>query len=97
MFQIRWTKKPLLSLAETLAYWNIHNSSETYSLKLRIEVKKKEKEIAKNPRSGVKTEFEGILKIKILKYYSLFYRINNKTIEIIAFWDNRRNPDNLEL
>lgn len=48
MFQIRWTKKPLLSLAETLAYWNIHNSSETYSLKLRIEVKKKEKEIAKN-------------------------------------------------
>jgi plasmid stabilization system protein ParE len=64
---------------------------------LRSRKKKKEKEIAKNPRSGVKTEFEGILKIKILKYYSLFYRINNKTIEIVAFWDNRRNPDNLEL
>ena len=64
MFQIRWTKKPLLSLAETLEYWNIHNSSETYSLKLRIEIKKKEKEIAKNPRSGVKTDFEGILKLK---------------------------------
>ena len=25
MFQIKWTKKALLSLAETLEYWNIHN------------------------------------------------------------------------
>lgn len=49
MFQIRWTKKPLLSLAETLEYWNIHNSSETYSLKLRIEIKKKKKKLLKTP------------------------------------------------
>lgn len=34
MFQIKWTKKALLSLAETLEYWNIHNSSETYSKKI---------------------------------------------------------------
>lgn len=43
MFQVKWTKKALHSFADTLKYWNIHNSSEKYSRKLRIEVEKKEK------------------------------------------------------
>lgn len=97
MFQIKWTKKALLSLAETLEYWNIHNSSETYSKKLRLEVKKKQLELSENPKIGIKTVFDKIYKIKILKYYSLFFRIEKDTIEILAFWDNRRNPENLEL
>lgn len=97
MFQIKWTKKALLSLAETLEYWNVHNSSETYSKKLRTEFKKKERKLSENPKSGTKTEFEGIYKLKILKYYSLYYRIDNHNTEILSFWDNRRNPDNLEL
>ncbi len=96
MFQIKWTKKALLDLAETLKYWNIHNSSETYSKKLRLEVKKKQLELSENPKIGIKTVFDEIYKIKILKYYSLFFRIEKGTIEILAFWDNRRNPDNLE-
>lgn len=97
MFQIKWTKKALLSLAETLEYWNIHNSSQTYSKKLRREVKKKQVELSKNPKIGTKTAFEEIFKIKILKYYFLFFRIENNSIEILAFWDSRRNPDDLEL
>jgi hypothetical protein len=42
MFQIRWTRKALFSFADTLNYWNFHNSSQKYSRKLRIEVEKKE-------------------------------------------------------
>lgn len=52
MFQIKWTKKALLSLAETF-----HNSSETYSKKLRIEVKKKQSELSENPKIGIRTAF----------------------------------------
>jgi len=85
MFQIKWTKKALLSLAETLEYWNIHNSSETYSKKLRIEVKKKQLELSENPKIGIRTAFDEIYKIKILKYYSLFFRIEKDTREILAF------------
>ena len=66
MFQIKWTKKALLSLAETLEYWNIHNSSETYSTKLRLEIKKKQLELSENPKIGIKTAFTKYLKLKFL-------------------------------
>ena len=64
---------------------------------MRLEVKEKQLELSENPKIGIKTAFEQIFKIKILKYYSLFFRIENDKIEILAFWDNRKNPEKLKL
>lgn len=78
MFQIKWTKKALLSLAETLEYWNIHNSSETYSKKLRIEVKKKQLELSENPKIGIELPLMKYIKLKslnIIHYFSELKKI----------------------
>lgn len=97
MFQISWTRKALFSFADTLNYWNFHNSSQKYSRKLRIEVEKKEKLISKNPNIGTLSEIEGIRYVLIDKNFSIYYRVVENTVEILAFWDNRRNPDKLEI
>lgn len=97
MFQIKWTKKALLSFADTLKFWNEHNKSQTYSIKLRNEVRKTEKAICRNPYRGKPSDIEGCRHVSVLKNFSIYYRIKNEFVEILSFWDNRRNPDDLEL
>ncbi|WP_346659701.1 type II toxin-antitoxin system RelE/ParE family toxin [Chryseobacterium sp. GM_Chr_2] len=75
----------------------MHNSSEKYSRKLRIELEKKERLLSQNPYIGSQSEIEGVKFVLIDKNFSLYYRINDKAIEVLAFWDNRRNPENLNL
>ncbi|MCS3871135.1 plasmid stabilization system protein ParE [Chryseobacterium ginsenosidimutans] len=97
MFQIKWTRKALLSFADILRYWNVHNSSETYSRKLISEVEKKEKLISQNPYIGSPSEIKGVKYVLIDKNFSLYYRIHEEVVEVLAFWDNRRNPENIRL
>lgn len=97
MLQIRWTKSALHSQQKILEYWIKHNSSNVYSIKLRKEIKSKEKLIRKNPRIGSSSEIQNIKYVLIDKNFSLYYRVKIDFIEVVAFWDNRRNPDNLEL
>lgn len=97
MFQIKWTRQALLSFADTLKYWIAHNSSQTYSKKLRKEVEKKKKLIAENPNIGSPSEIDRVKYVLIDKNFSLYYRINKEVIEILAFWDNRRDPENLDI
>lgn len=87
----------LLSFADTLKYWIAHNSFQTYSKKLRKEVEKKEKLIAENPNIGSSSEFDDVKYVLIDKNFSMYYRVNKKVIEILAFWDNRRDPENLNV
>ncbi|MBN1925136.1 MAG: type II toxin-antitoxin system RelE/ParE family toxin [Prolixibacteraceae bacterium] len=53
--------------------------------------------ISKNPKM-----FRRSLKLRnvrigyITQHNSLIYRIKNKTIELILFWDNRQNPGKLK-
>ncbi len=42
------------------------------------------------------SEKENIYKCVIVKQVSLYYRINKNQIELLRFWDNRRNPEKLE-
>lgn len=87
----------LLSFADTLKYWIAHNSSQTYSKKLRKEVEKKEKLIAENPNIGSPSEIDDVKYVLIDKNFSMYYRVNKEVIEILAFWDNRRDPENLNI
>lgn len=67
-----------------------------YSLKLMEAVEKTEYYIAQNPFMGVLIDaYKGVRKIRIMQHYSLIYNVEENIINIIAFWDNRRNPDDL--
>lgn len=97
MLQVRWTKNALHSQQRILNYWIEHNSSDVYSKKLRKEIKAKEKLICNNPKMGSTSEFVNIKYVLIDKNFSMYYRVKLNFIEIVAFWDNRRDPNYLEL
>ena len=61
------------------------------------EVEKKEDLISENPFTGTPSEIENVKSVLVDRNFSIYYKINDDTIEILSFWDNRRNPENLEL
>lgn len=94
MFRIIWSHQAESDYFDTLKYWIAHNKSNKYSLKLILEVEKKEKLIAQNPDIGSSSEIKGVKYVLIDRNFSLYYRLNKDVVEILAFWDNRRNPEN---
>lgn len=97
MLRIIWSNQAESDYIDILKYWIAHNKSNKYSSRLISEVEKKEKLIAQNPNIGSSSEINGIKYVLIDKNFSLYYRINKDAVEVLAFWDNRRNPENLNL
>lgn len=98
MLKIRWTRQAEKDYLSTLEFWIKNNKSNSFSVKLMNEVLKTEKYIIKNPLSGSLFDINRkIYKLPILKHFSIIYNVDNDHINIIAFWDNRRNPENLKI
>jgi plasmid stabilization system protein ParE len=97
MFEIIWSERAENEYFHTLDFWISHNKSSKYSEKIIIDVEKKEHKISQNPNIGTPIKYRNARRIQILKYFSLIYKIEGNTIEILSFWDNRRNPDTLEV
>ena len=97
MHQVIWATRAEDDYYETLIYWTKRNKSNSFSNKLIAEVDKKLKVILQNPKSGLATNIQGTHKINFLKYFSIYYQVSEKYIEIVSFWDNRRNPEKLEI
>ena len=97
MFQIIWSDEAEVDYIETLNYWIENNQSDKYALKLMEEVEKKEDLISENPFTGTPSEIENVKSVLVDRNFSIYYKINDDTIEILSFWDNRRNPENREL
>lgn len=97
MFQIKWTRKALHEQADILTYWIERNKSKTYSRKISVDLKAKELLLKQNPLIGKVTDFEEVRVVLILKNFSLFYRVKSVNVEILSFWDNRRDPETIEI
>ena len=97
MLKIIWSSTAQKELNNTILYWSERNKSDTYSRKILKEVGKKEEFLLKNPNSGTPLNYRSAFKVQLLKYFSLVFQLKNEEIRIISFWDNRRNPENLEI
>lgn len=97
MFKVIWSHQAESDYLDTLQHWIRHNKSIKYSSKLIREVEKKEKLISENPNIGSPSEIDDVKYVLIDKNFSLYYRVNKDVIEILAFWDNRRDPENLDI
>ena len=92
-FKIFWTDHALSELEETIEYlenkWT-ERELKIFSAKLdhTIELISKSPEIF--PTS---IEKNGVRKAVVEKYNTLYYRINNKNVEIISLFSNRKNPN----
>ncbi len=52
--------------------------------------------LVKNPEIGLNTDIRNVRNL-IEGDFSIFYKIKPATIEVITIWDNRQNPDDLNL
>jgi hypothetical protein len=46
---------------------------------------------------GEESRFRKIRRVLILENFSLFYKVIDDEIKILSFFDNRRNPANINL
>lgn len=95
---IKWSEQAKIELKEILLYWKNHNKSNSYSIKLNAEVQRVAKNLAKFPYLWTEVEgYENIRRALVFHNYSIFYLIEKETITILSFWDNRKNPNDVEL
>lgn len=85
MFQIIWSDEAEVDYIETLNYWIENNQSDKYALKLMEEVEKKEDLISENPFTGTPSEIENVKSVLVDRNFSIYYKINDDTIEILSF------------
>lgn len=89
-----WTRTADIQFAGILEYWVNKNKSTTYSKKLVKLVTERTKKIAENPFIYKATDFKNV-NAASLGNFSIYYKIFDKEIIIIAFWDNRQDPKKL--
>jgi|SRR5690606_32621293 len=92
--RIVWTIDAQENKDSILKYWNHHNQSNSYSIKLNTLFKKVISLISEMPNTGRKTNVEGV-RAKLIKNYLIFYEEIQETIFILSIWDTRRDPKDL--
>ena len=94
--KIDWSERARKELFEILKYWTKRNKSKTYSEYLNRLLLESVEIVAELPESGKPTKFHNI-RIKIVRDYLVYYRIDVEYIEVITIWDSRRNPKKFKL
>lgn len=91
---IVWTDTAAKQRRQILKYWTDRNQSTAFAEKL-IEITAKHlKVISKNPEAFKETEFDN-LRESAMGHFSLYYKITETQIIVMAFWDNRQDPKKL--
>ncbi|CEN36719.1 type II toxin-antitoxin system RelE/ParE family toxin [Capnocytophaga cynodegmi] len=102
MWDVRWSFEAESQYIDILSFWIEHNFSNTYSQKIMKAVEEAEETLSQNPyiaeekedcKNGIYFKYR---KIVILRNFSLIY-IVREAVEIVAFWDNRQDPQKLEI
>ena len=94
--EIKWTLRAIHDKLDILDYWIERNKSKTFSEKLDILFDKSLESLSIHPRQGKKTDYRDI-RIKTVRHYLIYYRIQDKCIEVIRIWDARRNPNKFKI
>lgn len=89
-----WTKIADIQFVGVLEYWVKRNKSNSYSKKLLKLVTERTKQIAKNPFTCKSTDFKDT-RVALLGNFGIYYRVNDASIIITGFWDNRQDPKKL--
>ncbi|MCY0967654.1 type II toxin-antitoxin system RelE/ParE family toxin [Chryseobacterium wangxinyae] len=99
MFKVKWTSEAQEQYFKTLEYWIEHNKSSSYSEKIIKETMYTESLLVQNPFIGliVENTNDEVRRVLVLLNFSLFYRITSDTLEIISFWGNKMNPEDLKI
>lgn len=89
-----WTRTADLQFVGILEYWSKRNKSSSYSKKLVKLVSDRTKQIAEKPLIYKATDFKDV-RVASLGNFSIYYKILAEQIVIVAFLDNRQDPEKL--
>ena len=95
-YKIFWTDNAVDELEKTIEYLQL-NFSEKELKRLAQKIETTTELISQNPKLFPKSEKKEVFRVTILKFNTMYYRINDDTIEIVSFFSNRQNPDRREI
>lgn len=94
--RIVWTDKAQSDRFSIFEYWNNRNKSKLYSKKLNNLINESLILVSKHPLIGKRTDVENV-RVKLLRDYLIVYEEAENEIVVLTIWDNRRNPESLEI
>lgn len=95
-YKILWTEHALRELEKTLEY--IENNFSNKELeKLSHKIESTVYLISQNPGLFSTSDKQRVCRVTILKFNTLYYRIQNENIETLSFFSNRQDPQKREL
>ena len=89
-----WTRTAVLQRRKILEYWTLRNKSTTYAEKLIVLIRERIDLISENPLAGKKTNHSKTREAA-MGNFSIYYQLRRNRIYIMAFWDNRQDPQKL--
>lgn len=100
MWTVKWTPEAEAQFHEILSFWIENNGSPKYSEKIIDRVEEIITLLSFSPFLGPEYELISqplkIRKVVVLHNFSMLYRVTEE-VEIVSFWDNRRDPKNLKI
>ena len=96
--EVSWSYEAEIQYYDTLLFWIEKIKSEKYSEQIESEITKIIQTLKDFPRIGAIYQRKGVRRVIVLFHFSVFYRIleEKNEIEIIAFGDNRNDPEKLQ-
>ena len=94
--KIIWSPRSGVDLIGIMEFYERRNGNINYSRKIYARIRKSLLILKQFPGIGAKTDIENIRNL-ILGDFCVFYKTDKELIEIIAIWDSRQNPNNLNL
>ncbi|MGE0021024.1 MAG: type II toxin-antitoxin system RelE/ParE family toxin [Draconibacterium sp.] len=94
--KIIWSPRSEIDIFQILEFYGKRNGNYQYSKRIYSRIRSSIHVLRQFPGIGAPTDIENVKNL-ILGEFSVFYRIEKNAIEIIAIWDNRQNPANLNL
>ena len=96
-YKILWTDFALSELENTIEYLE-ENWTERELRNLAVEIEETLNLLSHNPNLFQKSDIKKeIRRVVVAKHNTLYYRINNNSIEIISFFSNRQSPKKRKL
>lgn len=95
-YKVLWTDHALNELEKTIEYLEI-NFSEKELKRLAEKIESVTELISQNPKLFPKSDKEGVYRVTILKFNTMYYRLHDDIIEILSFFSNRQNPKKREI
>jgi len=90
-YKILWTDHALGELENTIEYLEINFGRKELE-KLSQKIESIVSLISQNPLLFSKSDRKGIYRVTILKFNTMYYRIQGDSIEILSFFSNRQHP-----